>query len=180
MNINVDFKEFLNILKLPPSILSAISLATGLVLFLPEKELEKMHIKVINDKFGTIIGLVFVISTCLLFVMLFVYIYKKIKEKISKKKFAKNAPKALLKFDDYKTNIISKMYKEKNHTLSLSCLDGAVVELKNYGIITPVANEQYVDYFEGMSIKFFLQPWVVKIIDNNEEVREKYVKGRNN
>ena len=66
--------------------------------------------------------------------------------------------------------------KDKTHTLSLPMNDGLILELQYFGIINAAGNTQLADmgYDNSVYIKYFLQPWVIGIISNNEELSKKY------
>lgn len=74
-------KNIVDFLKLPPRILGALSVASGLLLFLPNVIIEKLYMTSFRDKYGFAIGIVFVVSTSILVVFLVVIIAKKIKDK---------------------------------------------------------------------------------------------------
>lgn len=74
-------KNIVDFLKLPPRILGALSVASGLLLFLPNAIIEKLYMTSFRDKYGFAIGIVFVVSTSILVVFLVVIIAKKIKDK---------------------------------------------------------------------------------------------------
>ena len=74
-------KNIVDFLKLPPRILGALSVASGLLLFLPNVIIEKLYMTSFRDKYGFAIGIVFVVSTSILVVFLVVIIAKKIKGK---------------------------------------------------------------------------------------------------
>ena len=66
-------KDFISFLKLPPSILSALALASGFIIFAPTKLLERLYFVDFKDKFGFYIGLVFIISISILLVYLIIF-----------------------------------------------------------------------------------------------------------
>lgn len=57
-----NFKEFLEILKLPPSILSALMIVSGLILILPEDVVKKLYMYEFRNNYGFAISLIFLIS----------------------------------------------------------------------------------------------------------------------
>ena len=61
-------KNIVDFLKLPPRILGALSVASGLLLFLPNAIIEKLYMTSFRDKYGFAIGIVFVVSTSILVV----------------------------------------------------------------------------------------------------------------
>ena len=172
-----DFKSFIELLKLPPTILSAISLVTGLILFFPDKLIEKLYMSSLREKYGFIIGTIFLLSTVMLIVMLINYFYKKIRDKFSNKKMIKNQIKYLKELDKTKTNFIKEFIKEKSHTLTVCMNDGNVIELDHFGIISMAGRTQPVDidFDNSIYVKYFLQPWVLKRINQDEDLKKKFL-----
>ena len=58
-------KDFIDFLKLPPNILAALSLVTGIILFVPDKALSKLYMVDFRNNYGFIISIVFLISTAI-------------------------------------------------------------------------------------------------------------------
>lgn len=172
-----DFKSFIELLKLPPTILSTISLVTGLILFLPDKAIEKLYMFNLKEKYGFIVGIIFLLSTIMLFVMLIHYLGKKAYKKISNKKLIKNQIKYLKELDKTKTNFIREFIKEDSHTLNVCMNNGSVIELSHFGIISIAGGTQPVDidYDNSIYAKYFLQPWVIKRINQDEELKNKFL-----
>ena len=173
-----SFKDFVDFLKLPPNILAAISIVTGLLLFLPDKCIEKIYMTNFRNDYGFIISILFLISSAILIILIGTFIFKKINNKISNKKLKKGRIKYLLNADKNKINLIKQFIKDDTHTLILPMNDGLVIELNYYSIITMAGGTQLVDmgFDNSVNIRYFLQPWVISLITNNDELREKYLK----
>lgn len=176
-----NFKEFLEILKLPPSILSALMIVSGLILILPEDVVKKLYMYEFRNSYGFAISLIFLISLSILVVLVIMWSARKIIEKIKYKKLKEKRTKYLLELNDEKTHLINQFIKEKEHTLSLATNSGITVELSSYGLISPACNTQLVtfgDIFTGdentMYINYFLQPWVINLIKENDELKKKF------
>lgn len=169
-------KDFLEVLKLPPSILGAISLASGLILFLPEEALNALYMVGFRDNFGSVLGPVFILSTSVLTVMLGVFIFKRIVDKVSWKRINKKTEAYLLGADNTKTELIKEFLADETHTLSLPMNDGLIIELNGLGIISMAGNTQMTGpRFDGqLEVRYFLQPRIISIIDNNPELKKKY------
>ena len=169
-------KDFLDFLKLPPNILAAISLVTGIILFAPVTFLKKLYMVVFCDKFGFVISIIFLVSSAILLILLISIIYKMVKEKIENKKLKKAKIKYLLNAEPSKVKLIKEFIKESTHTLQISANNGLTVELLHFGIITLAGNTQSVDfdYNDEMYLRYFLQPWVIILINQNAELMEKY------
>ncbi len=168
-------KDFFDFFKLPPNILSAISFATGLILFLPEDILSKMYLINFKNKFGFIIGILFLLSVSILIVFILSYIIEKVKNKVKDYKLKKGRIEYLLRADKSKTNLIKEFIKNETHTLSLPMNDGLILELEHFMIISTAGNTQLANYDYGnVYLKYFLQPWVLNVIINNDELKKKF------
>ena len=60
------FKEFMDFLKLPPTILGALAIASGLLLYLPDDVIKRLYMESFRSNYGFIIGIIFVISISIL------------------------------------------------------------------------------------------------------------------
>ena len=124
-----NLKSFIELLKLSPTILSAISLVTGLILFLPDIAIEKIYMLNLKAKFWFVIGIIFLLSTIMLLVMLIHYFGKTVLKKINNKKLIKNQIKYLKEFYKTKTDFIRRFIKEESLTLNVCMNNGSVIEL---------------------------------------------------
>lgn len=167
-------KEFVDFLKLPPTILGALTVASGLLLFLPKKVLEKLYMESFKEKCGFVIGIVFIVSASILVVMLAVNVYKSVKKKTNLKKLKKSQSKFLKKITGNKVEVIKGLLQEPTHTAMLPMQDGLVIELQHYNVITPAGQTQFVS-MPDPEIYFFLQPWVEERILEDEELKKKYL-----
>ncbi len=174
------FKEFMDFLKLPPTILGALAIASGLLLYLPDDVIKRLYMESFRSNYGFIIGIIFVISISILVMLLITYIFKHSKKIIIRKytgmKDRKGRIKYLLDMDKAKTNLIKSFLKESNHTLDLSMNDGITVELEYMEIISKAGGTQFVNFYGDMAVlKYFLQPWVLKIINEDEQLKKKFL-----
>lgn len=168
-----DFKSFIDLLKLPPTILFVVSLVTGIILFLPEDYLNIFYMGKFRENFGFYIGIVFLLSTVMLLVLIVTNIYKKIKEKYDNKKYKEARIKYLKQLDKSKTDIIQRFIDCKDHTMALPANNGSIIELENFGLITLAGNTQLV--YDDFQLLYFLQPWVMRIISEDEELKQKFL-----
>lgn len=176
-----SFKDFLEILRLPPSILSALTLVTGLILLLPEEIVKKLYMYEFRNNYGFVISLVFLISLAMLIVLLIIWCIKQINRRIKDKKLKEKRIQYLQDLDLTKSELIKKFIKAKDHTLNLPTNSGNTIELSSYGLISPAGKTQLVtfgDIFTGdentIYINYFLQPWVIKMIKEEKNLRDKF------
>lgn len=176
-----SFKEFLEIFKLPPSILSAISIVTGIILFLPDNVIKIFYLIELKSKYGNFIGMLFIISVTMLTVLLIMWSAKKIIKKYKIRRLRKLRIKYLIDFDGNKTKLIKRFIKERDHTLELATNNGVTVELNCNQVIAPAGNTQLFSFGNVLYgdentvyIKYFLQPWVINLIEKEELLRKKF------
>ena len=174
--MNMKVKDFINFLKLPPNILFAISLVSGAILFVSDSIIAKLYMADFRNKYGFAIAIVFLISTSILIILFSTTVIKKLKKKNENKKLKKAQIKYLLDAEPYKVKMIQGFIKNKTHTLQVNANDGLTVELSHFGIISMAGSTQPVDFGYGneLYLNYFLQPWVIKLIDSNEELKKKY------
>ena len=166
-------KNIVDFLKLPPRILGALSVASGLLLFLPNVIIEKLYMTSFRDKYGFTIGIVFVVSTSILVVFLVVIIAKKIKDKYYNKRLKKARVAYLKRIDGNKVELIRYLLNESTHTAMLPMHDGVVLELQHFYAILPAGSIHAVNMAEPQ-INYFLQPWVIEEIDGDPELKAKF------
>lgn len=166
-------KDFVEFLKLPPNILSALSVASGAMLLLPDEIITKLYMMNFRDKYGFLLGIIFMVSTSILIILLITKIYNYFHNKKTSKELVKSQTKYLKNITQEKVEIIRAFINNPTHTLILPLNDGLVIELQHLQIITPAGQNHLVDMLNP-EIKFFLQPWVIGRISNDEELREKF------
>lgn len=156
--------------KLPTKIMFALALASGMVLFLPDNIVAKMYMVDFRNKYGFVIGLLFLISFSILVVTVFAGVYKYLSNKYSVKKFKATAKERLQKLDDYQKAIVYGLYMEDNHTDELPLHDGAVKWLEQNIIITKTTNQYAVSDLNNAVFPYMLQPWVVEELQKDSEL----------
>ncbi len=166
-------KDFVDFLKLPPYILGALAVASGILLFLPDKVIKKLYMIEFRDKYGFTIGIIFIVSLSILTILLVLKIYHFFYDKRLDKKVAEGQLKYLGNMSRDKVMIVNAFLQERTHTLELPVNDGLVIELQHFGIITP-AGQTHLVSMPDPRIKFFLQPWVENKIRSDDELMRKF------
>ena len=166
-------KYVIDFLKLPPRLLGALAVASGLLLFLPDTIIEKLYMTNFRNKYGFAIGIVFIVSVSILAAFVIIIGAKKIGEKYNNKRLKKDQIDYLKRIDGKKAWLISYLLNEPSNTVMLPMNDGFVVELEQCNVISPAGSTHLVNML-APEINYFLSPWVVERIDNDPELRVKY------
>ena len=153
-------KNIVDFLKLPPRILGALSVASGLLLFLPNVIIEKLYMTSFRDKYGFAIGIVFVVSTSILVVFLVVIIAKKIKDKYYNKRLKKARVAYLKRIDGNKVELMKIIFVlplregEKQSHYVLKFVYGDVVSSTTYSqieVLNIMQDEHGVTFSQSMA-----------------------------
>lgn len=167
MNFDFNIADFF---KLPVKIIAALTIATGGILFSPDLIAQKMYIMEFRDQHGFIIGIIFITSVSLLVMNLIVFLYKLIENTILKFKFKKVSKERLKNLNTYQKSLVCLLYNQDNFTHELPLNDGGVIFLENSLIITKATTQYLVDNMNNPMFPFVLNPWVVKELQENQEL----------
>lgn len=117
-------KDFIDFLKLPPNILGALAVASGILLFLPNQIAKKLYIIEFRNKYGFTLGIVFIVSIAILIILLIGKIYHQINNKNKSKKLIKAQIKYLMNMNPEQVTVIREFIDEPTHTLPLPYNNG--------------------------------------------------------
>ncbi|MCY8513806.1 superinfection exclusion B family protein [Bacillus atrophaeus] len=167
--MNIDFK-ITELLTLPAAIMTAISIASGILLFSPIAFLDKLFMLGFREKYGFIIGLIFLLSVSILIVNLIIQTFKTISKNKIQKEFYATAEKRLRKLSTYQKTIVYELFKQDDRTLVLPIHNGAVKELEQNLVIGKAASNYFVEDLNNASIPYHLQPWVSGELNSKPEL----------
>jgi len=157
-----DIKE---ILTLPTSVMAAIALACGILLFSPISIIEKLFMIDFREQNGFVIGIVFIVSISILIVNLIYSISKSIQNARVRKTFYATAEARLNSLTNYQKAIIYLLYIQHNRTFDLPIHDGAIKELESHLMVGKATNQYMVSNLNNARFPYLLQPWVAKELD---------------
>lgn len=168
-------KDFVQLLKLPPSILAAVAMGTGLMLFLPISILQRLGLDNIPELWRTVLGLAFIISSSLLVVYFIIKVVKSIDSKLSWLRFKRKFPKIMTELRDEELAVVALLYRSSNYTSRLPYTDGVTVRLISKKVIqfTSLNNLAYGD---NILIPFTITPIAQDYIDAHPELIENFSK----
>lgn len=170
-------KGFLELLKLPPTLLSAVALFTGAILFLPQSILSKMGLVNLPSLWRTIIGIAFLIAISVDAVYLIVILAKKLQAALWKSKLKREFPKMMSKLRDEELFVLAMLYNSPNYTSRLPVSDGVTLRLSTKAMIQ-LTSSTNITYGDDMRVPYTITPIAHDYLDNHPEMIKRYKKGR--
>ncbi len=125
-----------------------------------------MYLLEAKDKYGTLIGAMFILSLFIILLKFFSYFIVKIKKWYIQKKTLKIWESNLKKLNQHEKEIIKRFTETDTNTLFLPMNSGIVVRLENITVIGKAASQHVVD-MRNPHYPYFLQPWVYDYIKKN-------------
>ncbi|PKF90560.1 hypothetical protein CW306_03385 [Bacillus sp. BA3] len=172
--MKLDF-NITELLTLPATIMAALSLASGIILFSPTAFLDLLFMLEFREKNGFIIGIVFVVSVSILIINLIYQTTKSISNAKAKKKFYAEAEQRLEKLNDYQKTIIYILFNQDNRTYNLPLHDGAVAELVQNHMIGKATTQYLVADLNTASYPYLLHPWVSDELSNKPNLLSNFM-----
>ena len=159
----IDFKELKNFL-LSLELMLVIALSSTFILFSPEKLIKKIYLLEIRDKYGTFIGIAFILSIFVVVLRVLSVLINIIKKKYKQRKTLKALEKNLNKLNNQEKKIIKQFTETETNTLFLQMNNGNVRKLENLVIIGKAATQHMTSGFDP-TFPYLLQPWVYDYLE---------------
>ena len=142
-----------NWIKIPVKVLlPALTIFSGLLLFLGDNAIEVLHMTKFREESGFSFGLIFIIKLSLELVYAFYYFLDKYKEYSITKKVANR----ILKGNEMEFFVLAALYNEPKKSAVFPMNDGLIARLEGKRYISKFT--QTVDY--TMRLTYFMQPFV--------------------
>lgn len=138
-------------------LLPALTVFSGLLLFLGDSAIEALHMTKFREESGFAFGLIFIITLSLEFVYIIYYILDKYKEH----SIVKRTATRIMKGNEMEFYVLAALYNEPKKSALFPMNDGLVARLEGKQYISKFT--QTVDY--TMRITYFMQPFVEMAFD---------------
>lgn len=168
-------KDFIQLLKLPPSILAAVAMGTGLILFLPITVLQRLGLDNIPELWRTILGLAFLISLSLLVIHFIIKVVKSIASKRYWLRFKRKFPKVMMELRSEELATVALLYRSPNYTSRLPYTDGVTTCLISKKVIQFTSSNNLA-YGDNLFMPFTITPIAQEYIDKHPELIENFSK----
>lgn len=173
------FTKIIDILKIPLKVLlpAAWLFSAAMILF-PNSWLEKLGLLQCKEESQFVLGLIFLITSCLILVYVFIYLKGQIINIISKLFMNRSTIKAFSKMSDTEKSIILKVYHSPNITCELDygqpVVKGLIARHYLYG-----GGDQLVRtsiFSTAMPVKLTLQPFIYNALNYYKDKLDKEIK----
>lgn len=172
MSMSVDEiieKLFDNFKKITPALV-AITILTGLILFLPDNILFRMSLDKIRDSWKQIIGMLFLLSLTLIFTMIFFSLISRI-VKIWRKKINRlNLKNKYRKLSITQKAIILELLRSKDKTIMLDKNSGDTIYLVNEIFLHQPEQVFSLGWNNEMILTYVPQPWLMELYNEDPEL----------
>ena len=170
MGMSVDDiieKIFDNFKKITPALV-AVTILTGLLLFLPENILFRMSLDKLRDSWKQIIGMLFLLSLTLIFTMIFFSLISRI-VKIWRKKINRlNLKNKYRKLSITQKAIILELLRSKDKTIMLDKNSGDTIFLVNEMFLHQP--EQVFSLVWNNEITYVPELWLMKLYNEDPKL----------
>lgn len=172
MGMSVDDiieKIFDNFKKITPALV-AVTILTGLLLFLPENILFRMSLDKLRDSWKQIIGMLFLLSLTLIFTMIFFSLISRI-VKIWRKKINRlNLKNKYRKLSITQKAIILELLRSKDKTIMLDKNSGDTIFLVNEMFLHQPEQVFSLGWNNEMILTYVPELWLMKLYNEDPKL----------
>lgn len=162
-------KGLLELIKLPPTLLSAVALFTGAILFLPQSILSKIGLDNIPSLWRTIIGIAFLIALSVDVVYLVLMIAKNIQTRYYELKLKRRFPEMMQKLRGEELLVLALLYCSPNFTSRLPASDGVTLRLSSK-LMIQLTSSTNITYGDDMRVPYTITPYTHNYLDNHPDI----------
>ncbi|MBE0393879.1 super-infection exclusion protein B [Flavobacterium sp. PL002] len=159
-------KAIFDLNKLPTKFFFLLSAVSGFVLFIDEGFLnKKLFIDNLKDKYGWVLGIIFIISTGLVLVNFVIWIFKTIQRKILMTKWKKKFAERVKNFDRIEKSILREFILNGQKSIEMPIDNPSVSGLLDKNIL--VMNRQFgnTSIMTGFKTSLSINETVLEILE---------------
>lgn len=172
MSMSVDDiteKIFDNFKKITPALV-AVTILTGLLLFLPENILFRMSLDKLRDSWKQIIGMLFLLSSTLVFTMIFFSLISRIVIIWRKKINRLNLKNKYRKLSITQKAIILELLRSKDKTIMLDKNSGDTIYLVNKMFLHQPEQVFSLGWNNEMILTYVPQLWLMELYNEDPKL----------
>ncbi len=155
----MDLKSLFDITKLPTKILVVFSVITGVLLFSSKTFLSKLQLSKVHETYGSIVGIIFLVSTGIIIANLVIWVVKQILVRFLKSKLRREKSQLFSNLNFHEKSLLREFFLSDRTTIDMPLEDATVSGLLSKGLI------HIVQQFSGGTLVKFGSVAPVKIDD---------------
>lgn len=159
-------KAIFDLNKLPTKFFFLLSAVSGFVLFIDEQFLnEKLFIDNLKDKYGWVLGIIFILSSGLVLVNFVIWIFKTVQRKILMTKWKKKFAERVKNFDRIEKSILREFILNGQKSIEMPIDNPSVSGLLDKNIL--VMNRQFgnTSIMTGFKTSLSINETVLEILE---------------
>ena len=159
-------KAIFDLTKLPTKFFFLLSAVSGFMLFIDQKFLnEKLFLDNVKEKYGWVLGIIFILATGLVIVNFVIWVFKTIQRKILIKKWKKKFAERVRNFDRFEKSILREFILNGKKSVEMPIDNPSVSGLLDKNIL--VMNKQFGNssIMYGMKTSLSVNESVMEILE---------------
>lgn len=162
-------KAIFDLTKLPTKFFFLLSSVSGFALFVDQKFLnEKLFLDNVKEKYGSILGIIFILATGLVIVNFVIWIFKTIQRKFLIKKWKKKFAERVKNFDRFEKSILREFILNGQKSVEMPIDNPSVSGLLDKNIL--VMNRQFGNssIMTGLKTSLSINESVMEILESRD------------
>lgn len=159
-------KAIFDLTKLPTKFFFLLSAVSGFALFVDQKFLnEKLFLDNVKEKYGSILGIIFILATGLVMVNFVIWVFKTIQRKFLIKKWKKKFAERVQNFDRFEKSILREFILNGQKSVEMPIDNPSVSGLLDQNIL--VMNRQFGNnsIMTGLKTSLSINESVLEILE---------------
>lgn len=166
---NLLEKVFDGFKRITPALI-AVSLLTGMILFLPKSVLERMQLGELPILWSRIIGIIFLLSVALIITILISEVGSVIIKRWKNRRLRDNLKKKYKTLSHRQKNIVQQLLKSENKSVQLDKNSGDTIYLLQIGFIHQPTQVVTYGWNDEMVLTYVPQPWLMDLYNEEPEI----------
>jgi len=160
------FKAIFDLTKLPTKFFFLLSAVSGFFLFVDQEFInEKLFLDIAKDRYGWVLGIIFVLCTGLVLVNLVLWIFRSIQRKILIQKWKKKFIQHIKTLDRFEKSIIREFFINGQKSIDMPIDDSSVAGLLDKNILVMNRPFNNSSIMNGMETSLCINETVLEILE---------------
>lgn len=162
-------KVFDSFKQISPALI-AVTIASGLILFLPESVLEKMALNNLQDIWKIVIGLLFIVSCTLIITIAVVEVCSRMRQKIELRRFRRLKRKQFVDLPSTYKSMLVHLLKSPKCAVELDPSSGNTLYLLSNQFIHQAQSYMFVGVDHIAPVTYVPEPWLIDLFHKEPDL----------